>query len=152
MLLGGQGTPPIWFNLHRRSGGVVPLVSPPLVVLCFPRVVVLHGEILHLGVLLEGVPREVLPLGVLFLGLVVGSLVLRDSSQACLVCSLVAGLYGHGSLSLWLWPLVVIQLARFLFRLGWGQVATELPDRLTVLWLLETSGVWGFLSSSVILR
>jgi hypothetical protein len=63
-------------------------------------VVALHGEILHLGVLLEGVLREVLPLGVLFLGLVVGSLVLRGSSQACLVYSLVAGLYGHGSLSL----------------------------------------------------
>jgi hypothetical protein len=71
-------------------------------------VVALHGEILHLGVLLEGVLqevllegvlREVLLLGVLFLGLVVGSLVLHGSSQVCLVCSLVAGLYGRGSLS-----------------------------------------------------
>jgi hypothetical protein len=62
-------------------------------------VAVLHGEILLLGVLLEGVFWEVLLLEVLFLGLVVGSLVLRGSSQACLVCSLVAGLYGHGSLS-----------------------------------------------------
>jgi hypothetical protein len=71
-------------------------------------VVALHGEILHLGVLLEGVLREVLLLGVLFLGLVVGSLALRGSSQACLACSLVAGLCGHGLMLSWLWPLVVI--------------------------------------------
>jgi hypothetical protein len=151
MLLRGQGTPPIWFDLRRRSGGVVPLVSPLLVVLCFPRVVVLHGEILHLGVLLEGVLLEVLLLGVLFLGLVVGSLAPHGSSQVCLACSLVADLCGHGLTLSWLWPLVVIQLAKFLFRLGWGQVATELPGRLTVLWSLETSGSWGFLSSNAVL-
>jgi hypothetical protein len=99
MLLGGRGTPPIWFNPHRRSGGVVPLVSPPSVVLCFPRVVVLHGEILHLGGLLEGVLLEVLLLGALFLGPVAESLVLRGLSQVCSACSLAAGLCGHGSLS-----------------------------------------------------
>jgi hypothetical protein len=63
-------------------------------------VVVLRGEILHLGALLEGVLLEVLLLGVLFLGLVAGSLVLRGLSQACSACSLAVGLYGHGSLSL----------------------------------------------------
>jgi hypothetical protein len=70
------------------------------------------------GGLLEGVLLEVLLLGVFFLGLAAESLVLRGLSQACSVCSLAAGLCGHGSLSSWLWPLVVIRLARFLFRLG----------------------------------
>jgi hypothetical protein len=141
MLLGGRGTPPIWFDPRRRSGEVVPLVSPLSAVLCFPKVVVLHGEILHLGVLLEGVLLEVLLLGVLFIGLVVGSLVLCGPIQACLACSLAAGLCGHGSTSSWLWPLVMIRLVKFLFHLGWGRVVTGLLGRPTVLWSLEMSGV-----------
>jgi hypothetical protein len=106
----------------------------------------------HLGVLLEGVLLEVLLLRILSLGLVVGSLALHGSSQACLACSLVAGLCGHGLTLSWLWPLVVIRLAKFLFRLGWGQVITELPGRLTILWSLEMSGAWGFLSSNAVLQ
>jgi hypothetical protein len=152
MLLGGRGTPPIWFDPRRRLGEVVPLVSPLSAVLCFPKVAVLHGEILHLGVLLEGVLLEVLLLGVLFVGLVVGSLILRGPIQACSACSLVAGLCGHGLTSSWLWPLVVIRLVKFLFRLGWGRVVTELLGRPTILWSLEMSGVWGFLLSNVVFR
>jgi hypothetical protein len=127
MLSRGRETLLIWFNLRRRSGEVVPLVSLLFVVLCFLReVVVLLGEILHLGVRLEGVLLEVLLLRALLLGLVLASLVLHGSSRACSVCSLVVGLYGHGSLPSWLWPLVVIRLGKFLLYFIWDGGKSQL--------------------------